>query len=152
MNWLSIAKFAAPVVIVLAIYFYGHDAGWHKREALVPAEIQTAADAVVKTEREACAADQALTKGVSDGYQKNLTAANRRYADAVGLLYDASHKNGCAIPSGAGVGLDAGAHDNRLYYADQRAAYAALERARIATTQAEQLTACQKFINGERGR
>lgn len=102
-------------------------------------------DRAVKAANELCEKNAKLTDGVTDALNKKLATANARHADAIGRLYDAAHR-----PPVSAIGNDGASYDNGLYYADRRAATAALDRAFIASKQAEQLTACQSFVKQER--
>ena len=149
MTWLSIAKFLAPFAAIAALYFWAHDRGWHDRDGDIPALVQSGVDAAVKSERAACEADIKLTGGIADEYRKKTAAADARYADAVGKLYDATH-NQPAKPRAtvAAGGNNGAASGGRLYYADASGARPALDRALIATHQANQLIGCQAYIAG----
>lgn len=151
MSWFAIAKFVAPLAVLLGVYLYAHDAGWKERDATVLQEKQDAALAAANAVSEKCAKDKALTNEVSYEYQEKIKAANDRLAAALGSLYDVRHnKSGGTTARDAAGRRDDGAADNRLYYPNERAAASALERAAVATRQAEQLIACQGFIKRER--
>lgn len=151
MSWISILKFLAPVSLFIGWGMYQHDAGWKKRDATVAQEKQDAATAAAQAVNDQCAKDKALTSGVSHEYQIKLKAANDRLSAALGSLYDARHGDDKSSGiSGSAGGRDGLSSAYGLYYADERAAVAALDRAAIATRQAEQLIACQGFIRGER--
>lgn len=112
-------------------------------------EIKTAVADAVKIERDECTAQQKLTQGVSDAYQKKLSAANARYNAATRELLSKSRDGVPSSPGTAG-GHDAASGTGRLYYADPSGALPAVERSFTATKQAGQLIACQEFIRAER--
>ena len=146
MNWFAIAKFAAPFLFIVGVYFYAHDAGWRERDAACAAEKKVVADDTAKTERAACKADINSTEEIHDDYQKKLAAISARHADALGRLYDATHANRVSPDAAAAETRADRAEDNRLYYANPGAARAAIERAQIASAQAAQLGSCIAYV------
>jgi hypothetical protein len=93
-----------------------------------------------------CAEDQKKVQGVSNEYQKKLTSTTAKLNAALRRL----HNNQTASNDRATSGYNATSGDGRLYYSDPAGAVPSLERAAIATKQAEQLIACQNFIREER--
>lgn len=93
-----------------------------------------------------CTEDQKKAQGVSNEYQKKLTSTNAKLNDALRRLRNSERKTDDRTSSG----YNATSGDGRLYYADPTGAVPSLERAAIATKQAEQLIACQNFILEER--
>lgn len=93
-----------------------------------------------------CSEDQKKSQGVSNEYQKKLTSTNAKLNDALRRLRNSERKTDDRTSSG----YNATSGDGRLYYADPTGAVPSLERAAIATKQAEQLIACQNFILEER--
>lgn len=149
MNYLSILKFAIPLALVAGLYFYAHDAGWRKRDATVADEIKAAVHESVDKERAACEKELKLIGGIADELQKQKDNTSNLYADAVGKLYDATHNRnkGAGFTSPA-IGDSLPPRAGRLYYADPAGALPAIQRARIATDQANQLMGCQAYIRG----
>ncbi len=93
-----------------------------------------------------CTEDQKKAQGVSNEYQKKLTSTTAKLNAALRRLHD----NQTASNDRATSGYNATSGDGRLYYANPAGAVPSLERAAIATKQAEQLIACQNFIREER--
>ena len=122
--------------------------GWKAAAMWYEGEIDDAVQTARAEEIAACTKAQAITQGVADATQTKLDAIHARYADALGRLYDATHS--AAPTTGNAKPSDETATDHRLYYADPSAARAALDRARIASEQAEQLVGCQAFLRAER--
>lgn len=146
-NWVSVIEFCAPIIAIAALYFWAHDRGWHARDKDVPAEKQIAVDAAVGKERTQCQSDQELIGGITYDYQIKLDSANSKLADAIGQLYDAKHSTPAAPDvAAASSGDHAPSRNGRLYYADPTGAIPALQRAKIATDQAEQLIGAQAYI------
>lgn len=152
LNWLTVLKYGLPIALLAAFYFWAHDAGWKDRDSTVATEKQSAVDAAVKGERDACTAETQKLGGINAKLYKGLEKANNLYADAVGSLYDTRHIADPAAGVAGAAGSDNGAASGgRLYYADPAGAVPALSRAQTATKQAEQLIGCQSYINGVRG-
>lgn len=122
--------------------------GWKAAAMWYEGKITNAVETARAEEIAACTKAQAITQGVADVTQTKLDAVHARYADALGRLYDATH--GKPPATGNTQPSDEAATDHRLYYADPSAARAAIDRARIASEQAEQLVGCQAFIRAER--
>lgn len=149
---LAILRYWQPILAALLVAV----ASWYLHSWRVDAlkakhgeEIKAAVASAVTVERDACAKQQKLTQGVSDAYQKKLAAANARYNNAVRELLTATG-NPASPTAGTAERRDAAPGAGRLYYADEAGAIPALERAAIASRQAEQLIACQDFIRAER--
>ncbi len=139
--FLRLLPYGLPA-LVAALLVWKATAWWYE------GEIKDAVQTARAEEIAACTKAQAITQGVADATQTKLDAVHARYADALGRLYDATHGN--APASGNTQPSDEAATDNRLYYAHPSAARAALDRARIASEQAEQLVGCQAFLRAER--
>ena len=146
--WITLLKIGLPVAAVAALYFWAHDAGWRDRDGTVQAEVQDAVNEAVNKERKECATEQESVGVLIDELQKQKNLANNQYADAIAKLYDATHSAGGSPAKSSATGSDNGvASGGRLYYADAAGAIPALQRAKIATDQANQLIGCQAYIN-----
>lgn len=138
----------------LAAFLAWQAAGlWHAGEiTALKASHKLALDAkdteknnAITAERKACAANQAIAQGVSDDLQKKLRSADARHADTIHRLL--AHEAAKRLPpAGAAGGRDAGAGANGFPGADSALVVSVIDGGRNAEKQAEQLTACQRFI------
>lgn len=148
MSWLTLAKFLAPIVLIAAIYFYAHDAGWKERDGLVQGEIDKAVAKAVGGERDSCKTKLSDMGRINNDLSNAKDATANLYADAIGKLYDTNHRPDPGAGMGGSTSIDhETAGDNRLYYTNPAAARSLIERDRIASDQASQLIGCQSYIN-----
>ena len=136
-------KLIAYGAAVLSIF----SSGWYVHSQIAETRLKNALAAQEAALHEDCTKQQKLAQGVSDAYQKKLSATTARYNDALRQLRSS---NGNALPTGAASRSDAATSTERLYWTDENVARAALDLAATADRQTQQLLACQDFIRKER--